>query len=410
MRPILAFLIAVAALPSCGWAATAHTDPGVFNTGIAGYNVKVIRDFDSQAAGTSAANYPMLQTSAMGLDSDGSTSINLPPIATDAYTTLSSPNSLGVSGSDHQFLSGNGDRISFMLSRPVYAFGMRLVGNPSPTGDPAIPFWKMSVNVRGGFDAYSGTEPGKTLEPGTDVYFLGVISEDEPFDRVDLYSDNDPDAVFSFNVDDMVMATSAQKVSLAEAKELEDVDVLVPDVIVTRVHSDRFNVEEGNRSQGMAVLGTGTVRHKAVTLFGTVTGTSDDERGIQLLDLPKQENSTAPAPLGMGALALGGSGESGKQIGCDGSLGANNIGLDVAIWGKVTWREWGGNWLTVDDGSGRDSGTGYPGVKVVGEFGGLNIVPGTMVRVVGSSSLYKSGTKHHPLVRVAQPQDIVGLW
>lgn len=411
MKIVCKLLLVMCAIApvSVSWAATAYTDPGAFNRAVSGYNVIIAEGFDSQAAGTSAADYPMLQTSAIGLASDGSTSISLPPIATDAYTTLSSPNSLGVSGSDHQFLSGNSDRITFRLTRPVRAFGIRLVGNPSPTGDPAIPFWKMSVNVGGGFDAFSSTEPGKSLEPGSDVYFIGVVSDDEAFERVDLFSDNDPDAVFSFNLDDIVMATSARKVSLAEAKELDDVDVLVPDVIVTRVHSDRFNVEEANRSQGMAVLGSGTARHKVVALFGTVTGTSDDERVIRLLDLQKEEDSTAPGPLGMGALALGGKGQSGKQIGCDGSVGPNNIGLDVAIWGTVTYRDWNDNWITVDDGSGRESGTGYPGVKVVGAIGASNLLPGMMVRVVGSCAMEKVGTKHYPVVRVAGPTDLLPL-
>ena len=57
------------------------------------------------------------------------------------------------------------------------------------------------------YKAYSSTIPLTTLGGGNDVYFLGVISEKTPISEVYLYSDNDPSAVFSFNIDDVLYAS-----------------------------------------------------------------------------------------------------------------------------------------------------------------------------------------------------------
>jgi len=87
----------------------------------------------------------------------------------------------------------------------------------------------------------------------------------------------------------------------------------------------------------------------------------------------------------------------------------NNIGLDVRIGGLVTAVAIDSSWMTVDDGSNRDSGMGSSGVRVVGAIGERQ--EGDLLRIDGSSSLFQSGVGglHYPLIRVAEPGDIVPL-
>ncbi|OFX16081.1 MAG: hypothetical protein A2Z18_05290 [Armatimonadetes bacterium RBG_16_58_9] len=401
---ILTLITALAlwlALP--GFTATAYTSRAEFDAASAGYIQKTITNFDSQAPGTPARDYGNLHIAADGLASDGATSIDLPPIATDAFSTTSPANALGNSAGDSQFLAGNGDTITFSFSSPIYAFGVYLVGNPSPTGAPAIPFWRMSAAQT---DALSATDSLYSLGPGNDVYFLGIVSTDQSFSQVTLYSDNDPDAAFSFNVDDVIYAALPDKVSLGQAKSLASGEVRVT-AVVTRVHSDRFNVETPDRTYGMAVIGTGATRGKAVTLTGAILQTPDDERAISLHGIIAESDSTAPGPFGMSSRAVGGGATFGLQIGVPGSVGPNNIGLDSVICGRVTGIADDGTWVTVDDGAARPSGMGPTGVKVVGAIDPSRRRVGDFVVVRGSISLYRMGlSDHYPLIRVAQAGDI----
>ncbi len=257
-----------------------------------------------------------------------------------------------------------------------------------------------------GFDVYSTTTPWKTFSRGNDCYFLGVISSGQPFERVDLCSDNDPAAVYSFSIDSVTVAADAMEATLDEAKTMESGNVIVRDLAVMRVHSDRFNVETKDRAIGMAVLGSGPTRGLDVALFGSVEETSDDERVIRLIQLIDAMQSTPPGSLAMGTKAVGGGAKLDLQPGCTQSSGPNNIGLDVTICGKVSEVAPDHSWITVDDGAGRDSGMASLGVKVVGEFWGNGLAVGNVVRVTGSCSLFKSGDKYYPLIRVASPMDV----
>jgi len=67
-------------------------------------------------------------------------------------------------------------------------------------------------------------------------------------------------------------------------------------------------------------------------------------------------------------------------------------------------------WITLDDGSGRDSGMGTLGVKIEGTaIWGNGRRIGEMLRVQGSCSLFKSGSEHYPVVKVAELSDIVSI-
>lgn len=393
-------------------AATAYMEPTSFNSTIFNFGFKKVFSMDSIESGATVKSCGMIEIGGEGLLSDGKTSFKIVPIATNAYSTFSSPIAIGESESDSQFLAGNSDRIIFWLSRPVHAFGLYLIGNPSPTGDPAIPFWKMHAFTSAGFDAYSDTTPLSSLSLGNDVYFLGIVSPGDPFKRIDIYSDNDPAAVYSFNIDDVIIAADVPVVSPAEAKSIASGDIVISDTIVTRIYSDRFNIEAPNRTAGIAVLGQGTSRNKAVSIFGNIQSTSDDERVMQLTQMINEEDSTAPAPVYISGKYVGGS-TTGLQVGCTGSNGLNNIGLDVVVCGKVTAYDESiqHSWITIDDGSGRDSGMGSLGVKIEGPaIWGNGRYIGELVRVQGSSSMFKVGSEHYPVIRVAEWNDIQTLY
>jgi hypothetical protein len=385
------------------------TCPSEFKEVVNKLNIGHAVSFDEQASGSHASVYGMLTISASGLDSDGKTMMNLPPIATSDFPSTSRPNVMGVQGPDHQFLGGNSDVLVFEFPVPINAFGLHLIGNPSPTGDTAIPFWVMKA---GGETIASETEPLYSLDKGSDVYFLGVACE-TGFDTVVLYSDNDPAAVYSFNIDDIICGAIAKEVRLQDVKFLESGPVLLSDVVVTRVHRDRFNVQTADRSTGMAVLGHGAERHEDVSIFGTVGETPDGERVITLGQIIGHAASMAPGPLGMSTRAAGGSASVGLQPGVWGSAGPNNIGLDVTVWGTITAISPDFSWMIVDDGASIKGPVGGPagalGITVVGEIASKYWSVGDVVQVTGSSSMLLSYGAHFPLIRVAELDDIIKL-
>ena len=405
------FCIIASAVPAVSQ--SAYTDPSVFLSAVAGLQDQDVC-FDVQPDGTPAVSYGSMTISASGLDSDGQTSLVLPTIATAAYDTTSSPNSLGVDFEEPSFLGGNSDSIEFNFAAPVRAFGLYLIGNPSPTGTPSIPFWKMSITVAGGyFDAYSDTAPLYALESGDDVYFLGIVSTSEPFSRVTLYSDNDPAAVFSFTVDDIIYADYPDAVTIVEAKSMHAVTVTLQDVVVARAHADRFNVQEPGSPIGIAVIGIGPDRGDRVTLVGEATSTPDGERVIDLDQILSTTSSTPPDTMAMPDLSVGGASEVELQEGVLDGIGPNNIGLDIRTWGMVTGVAPDLSWIVIDDGSGRPSGVMdgrgdmLPGIKVVGELDLHVTEMGELVLVTGSVSMFESGGDHYPLIRVADLQDAV---
>ncbi len=408
MRPRTAVLaIALAVTAAACHAQAGFTDPREFDSAVERCRVYVMNGFDAQADGSPASQYGMLRISASGLASDGARIVALNPTATADYPPVSRDNSLGTAGQAHSFLAGNGDVIAFRFSMPVHALGLFLIGNPSPTGDPAIPFWRLATDIPNGHDVFSATTPLDTLDKGSDVYFLGIVSRKAPFTEATLHSDNDLAAAYSFNVDDVIFAVDAEEVPLGKAKEMTSGEVVVADLIVTRVHSDRFNVETEDRSLGMAVEGTGATRGKRISLFGGLATNSDGERVIELGHILSEADATPPRPLGMATRSVGGSQSVGLQIGCLDAAGPNNIGLDVRVWGRITAISPDSTWLTIDDGAGRPSGLGPIGLAVSGQISAGTRQVGDIISVTGSSSMFGAEDGSHSLIRVAGSEDIV---
>ena len=408
LKRVLPALLVMLALPP-GQCATGHTNPAEFQSAAAGANFQFVTDFDLLAPGSPASDCGMFNVAAFGFDA-ANERVDLAPAACGRYTPLSPPNALGpLDGL--QFLGGNGDTITYTFSRPVKAFGVHLIGNPSPTGDPAIPFWKMRVNSGGGFEAQSATAPLHTLGSGNDHYFLGVVSQDEPFDEVILYSDNDPAACYSFNVDDITVAADVPESSITEAKNMPDGEILLASLAVTRLHEadGRFNVEAADRATGIAVTGASASRGETVSVYGTTSVTADGEVVLNAMHVMRRAPLPTPYPLCMGTLSVGGESQIGAQIGCHQAIGPNNIGLDIRTWGHVTAIAPDGSWMTISDASVRDSGMGSRGVRIVPAFPLSGFYVGGSVVVTGSSSVFKSGGLAFPQVRVAEPEDIINV-
>jgi hypothetical protein len=398
---ILVVIICAFAAASSFAATTTYTSKTEFDAATSGFINTTTVNFDDHRTGYPAASFGIMSISASGLASNGSTLMTLSPIETSAFSPTSIYNALGVSGMDYSFLAGNSDVISFQFSQPIYAFGMYMIGNPSPTGSPAIPFWRMHVNTSPGFDAYSETDPMYSLSSGNDVYFLGVVSTDVPFTLAELHSDNDLAAVFSFNCDDVVYASLPDEVTIPQAKAMESSYVRVSG-IVTRVHSDRFNIETPDRLAGIAVMGTGATRGSAVTVLGTTAVNSEHECVIELDSIIANSQSTAPGTLAMGSLSVGGATTVGLQVGVPGSVGPNNIGLDACVWGKITAVSPDLEWFTLDDGAGRPLQDGITGVVVVGPTVARGRSVGEFVTVRGSVTMVDP-VHYYPAIRVADP-------
>jgi hypothetical protein len=189
--------------------------------------------------------------------------------------------------------------------------------------------------------------------------------------------------------------------------------VTIADAVVSRVHGDRFNIATDNPLCGIAVLGTGAVAGKTIALWGSVDATADQERVIDLDGIIANEgDANPPGPFGMRTTAVGGHADCGLQTGLKWSQGPNNIGLDAAICGKITYIAKDLTWMTVDDGAGAPTGyyrdnTPIPGVKVVGAINAGSRNEGDFVIVRGSISLWTADDlMGYPLIRVANPGDI----
>jgi hypothetical protein len=193
--------------------------------------------------------------------------------------------------------------------------------------------------------------------------------------------------------------------TIASAKSVpEGSEVHLSGVAVTRQHDGRFYVESPDRSSGIAVIGTGAARGEFIQMVGTA-GLSGPERVIALGAILAQTPGTAPEPVRMSGRTAGGA-DFGDQAGVISGAGLNNVGLDVTLFGVIRHIQDDGSCLVVDDGSGRVSATGHPGVRVTGNLDTGRFTVGQFVSVTGSLSIEAGPGGNVALLRVASASDV----
>lgn len=173
--------------------------------------------------------------------------------------------------------------------------------------------------------------------------------------------------------------------SPAQAKSLPDHrHVNLNNVVVSGVLPNGFAVQCEDRSSGIIVKGTADI------IAGdrcTVEGDTALVDGVRTLINPvvsNKDSGSAPKPVLMNTLALGGgaaglqdgvvdSAESGKM-----AAGLSNIGLLVKVAGKVTAVDFIKSFFYLDDGSNLSDGSGYKGIRIS--------LSGTSVPQVGANA------------------------
>ncbi len=82
-----------------------------------------------------------------------------------------------------------------------------------------------------------------------------------------------------------------------------------------------------------------------------------------------------PAPLALSNKAVGGGRFNDYTPGVEGGVGTNNIGLLIRTWGKVTFVDTTNKFFYINDGAGREDGSGNVGLRVSYD----NLAPGNTI-------------------------------
>lgn len=174
---------------------------------------------------------------------------------------------------------------------------------------------------------------------------------------------------------------------------------------------DRLYVEQMDRACGtllpFTVRPAGYAEGDVVDITGTVM-TVNGERAITGATLTKKERITPLKPIAVATRWVGG-GRKDRKSGVTNGQGTNNVGLLVSTFGRVTAVGW--TYFYIDDGSGREDGSGMTGLKVVCR----NLAKphrGNYVRVTGISSVEQptDAGVSIPVVRVRRQSDIAIVW
>lgn len=159
--------------------------------------------------------------------------------------------------------------------------------------------------------------------------------------------------------------TGSMVLGAVKKKFSDFTDIIVDNLSVTEVFPTCVYVETEDRSAGIRVDTTDSfnigdvVRASGMLVTDEMTG----ERyifGFSTILTKISETPRVLVPLAMSQKTLGGD-VMGLQAGIEESSGINNIGLLVTVWGKVSHID--ADFFYLDDGSGVDDGSGWPGVK-----------------------------------------------
>ena len=205
----------------------------------------------------------------------------------------------------------------------------------------------------------------------------------------------------------LILALSFTTEATAIAKPADGVSVEVRGAVVTAAFPDVFYIESDTREAGIRVqkLSHGLAVGSIANTAGPVRTNANGERYIDASTVTAVPLGVTIDPLGMTNKALGGGDwlynavTKAGQKGITGAVGLNNIGLLMAICGKVTAS--GRTWFYLDDGSNVQDGTGTTGIYCEAQPGIIVPAVGSYVSVTGISSceLYSSRLVNVLLVR-----------
>ena len=234
-------------------------------------------------------------------------------------------------------------------------------------------------------------------------YHLSVGSPciDAGYDASVVFGSLDMDGqsrIMGSSVDMGVDETLGYEFAVGTAKKLADgLSVLGYGAIVTAVFDDVFYIESANRTSGIRVEKTGhsLTPSMKICLDGVL---ATDTRGERYIAANKvmQLGTGIIKPLYITSKNLGGAPSTG-QIGVEGGVGLNNIGLLVKLTGRVTYTFSGG--FILDDGT-------YP---VFVMYDGLDDdMENKMVSVLGISSITKNivTSIHYRCLRAVEVTEI----
>lgn len=224
----------------------------------------------------------------------------------------------------------------------------------------------------------------------------------------------------------------AEEKTIAEAKDLQDgTSVVLKSYPVTVAFDDNFYVEDNLRIAGLRIDNNVRRMYRGyiVNIGGVIRGGPNQELHLDAsIVTPIDYSYNLIKPLGMSGLSLGGSSrglqdpvwswrwmldENKKPISrWLPSIGANNIGLFVRVFGHVTQIDPEGNYFYIDDGSGIKDGTmtlqeENKGLCVA--FDGRAYQPGQFVMINGISSCKVVDSNLIRLLKVERTDDITVL-
>ena len=204
--------------------------------------------------------------------------------------------------------------------------------------------------------------------------------------------------------------------SVSSLKEAEDgAPVYVTGKTVTAgndVFNATFYIEDEDRSSGIRVYSSPITVSEGdgVDVFGTM-GSLYTERQIANPTVYPRTRLYDVGPVAMITRSIGGSELNDYTPGVTGGIGLQNTGLLVTIMGRVTVANETSGYFYVDDGFGRQDGTGNIGVRVdcSGRIGFLDLPSmDEYVAVTGISSRREIGVSTYvPSVRPRTQEDIV---
>ena len=131
---------------------------------------------------------------------------------------------------------------------------------------------------------------------------------------------------------------------------------------------------------------------------------------IIALGLGSAASAEVPPPLGVTSRDIGGGALNQYTPGVESGKGLNNIGLLVRMWGRVTFVDSTNKFFYIDDGCGREDGSGNKGVRVSYDnlaLGETFSPPAqySYVAITGISSTVMINTKVQPNLRPRRDAD-----